>query len=314
VPSLLRLKLLPRPRWAWGDSRVRRIMRLMVPVMIGSSVAQVSLLLNTNLSTHIGDGSVSWLYYANRLMEFPLGIFSIAIGTAILPTLSAQHATKSTERFSATLDWGLRTILLIGVPATLGLILLAGPLVASVYGYGRFDARSVQMTSYALMAYGLGFMGFSMVKVLTPGFYARQETRLPVRFAITSLCIGMAFSLSLFAWSRFHPVPAAHVVLATSTTLTACINAGLLLWRLRRDGIYRPQAGWRGFGGRLLLANALMAAVILWLSGDLSIWLAAGWQWKAAHMSVLIVASIAVYFAALAGCGMRLRHFRPAAR
>jgi putative peptidoglycan lipid II flippase len=286
----------------------------MLPVMIGSSVAQISLLLNTNLSTHIGDGSVSWLYYANRLMEFPLGIFSIAVGTAILPTLSAQHATKSVERFSATLDWGLRTILLIGVPATLGLILLAGPLVASVYGYGRFDAHSVKMTSYALMAYGLGFMGFSMVKVLTPGFYARQETRLPVRYGIISLCIGMALSLSLFAVSRVHPFAAAHVVLAASTTLTACINAGLLLRRLRRDGIYRPEAGWGGFGLRLLLANAVMAAVILWLAGDLGAWIGAGWRWKALHMGLLIAASIAVYFAVLAAGGLRPRHFRPARR
>lgn len=314
LPSLLALRLLPRPRWGWGDARVRRIVRLMVPVMIGSSVAQISLLLNTNLSTHIGNGSVSWLYYANRLMEFPLGIFSIAVGTAILPTLSAQHATRSAERFSATLDWGLRVILLIGLPATLGMILLSGPLVASVYGYGRFDANSIRMTSYALMAYGLGFMGFSMVKVLTPGFYARQDTRSPVRYAVVSLCVGMAMSVSLFAFSRMHPFGAAHVVLAASTTLTACLNAGLLLRRLRRDGIYRPAPGWTGFGLRLLLANAAMAAVVLALAGDLPSWIAAGWRWKASQMGLLIVACIAVYFAVLAASGLRPRHFRPAGR
>lgn len=314
LPSLLRLRLLPRPRWAWGDVRVRRIVALMAPVMIGSSVAQVSLLLNSNLSTHIGDGAVSWLYFANRLMEFPLGIFSIAVGTAILPTLSAQHATQSAARFSDTLDWGLRTILVIGVPATLGLILLARPLVAVVYGYGRFGAHDITMTAYALMAYGLGFLGFSLVKVLAPGFYARQDTKRPVRYAILSLCIGMGLSLALFGGSRLHPFAAAHVVLAASTSLTACINGGLLLTGLRRDGVYRPAAGWSGFALRLLLGNAAMAAVILWLAGDVADWLAAGWQWKAAHMGLLIVASIAVYFAVLAASGLRPRHFRPAAR
>ena len=166
----------------------------MIPVMVGSSIAQISLLLNTNLSTHIGNGSVSWLYYANRLMEFPLGIFSIAVGTAILPALSAQHAKKTPEAFSSTLDWSLRVILLIGLPAAVGMILLAGPLVSTVYGHGAFSAEDVRMTTYALWAYGAGFMGFSFVKVLVPGFYARQETRIPVRYAITNLVIGMALS------------------------------------------------------------------------------------------------------------------------
>jgi putative peptidoglycan lipid II flippase len=314
LPSLVRLRLLPTPRWAWGDGRVRQIVRLMGPVMIGSSVAQISLLLNSNLSTHIGDGSVSWLYYANRLMEFPLGIFSIAVGTAILPTLAAQHAKKTAEQFSNTIDWGLRTILLIGTPATLGLILLAGPLVATVYGYHRFTAHDVMMTTYALWAYGLGFMGFSLVKVLAPGFYARQDTRVPVRYAILSLCIGMALSLSLFAWSRVHPFAAAHVVLAVSTSLTACINGGLLLMRLRRDSVYRPAPGWSGFSLRLLLANVAMAVVILLLAGDLGRWIAAGWQWKAAHMGLIVVTSMLVYFAVLGVCGLRPRHFRPAVR
>src|SRR3546814_177396 len=170
---------MPMPRWGWGDARVRRIVGLMLPVMLGSSIAQVSLLLNSNLSTHLGDGPVSWLYYANRLMEFPLGIFSIAIGTAILPTLSAQFATQSTGNFSATLDWALRLMLVIGLPAAVGMVLFAGPLVATVYGHGRFSVDDVRMTTYALWAYGIGFIGFSLIKVLTPGFYARQETRLP---------------------------------------------------------------------------------------------------------------------------------------
>lgn len=313
LPSLLRLHLLPRPRFAWKDVRVRRIVALMAPVMIGSSVAQISLLLNSNLSTHIGDGSVSWLYFANRLMEFPLGIFSIAVGTAILPTLSAQHAKRSPEQFSNTLDWGLRAILLIGLPATLGLMLLAQPLVATVYGYGRFSAHDIAMTTYALVAYGLGFLGFSLVKVLAPGFYARQDTQRPVRYAIASLCVGMALSLALFAWSRLHPFAAAHVVLAASTSITACLNGALLLQRLVREGVYRPAAGWGLFALRLLLANAAMAALIVFAAGEGARWSAAGWQWKAAHMGGLIIGCVVIYFAVLAASGLWPRHFRPAA-
>ncbi len=312
LPLLAKLRLLPRPRWAWGDGRVKRILALMGPVMIGSSVAQISLLLNSNLSTHIGDGSVSWLYYANRLMEFPLGIFSIAVGTAILPTLSAQHTTNSPQQFSATLDWSLRIILLIGLPAALGMGLLAGPLVATVYGHGRFADDDVAMTTYALWAYSAGFIGFSMVKVLVPGFYARQETRLPVRFAIISLLIGMALSLTLFVLSQMFHIAAAHVGLALSTSLTACINGGLLLRRLRVDGIYRPDSGWGRFGLRLLFANLLMGAVLVWLAGGLADWMATGAWLRGVRMLGVVAAAMAVYFGALAISGLRPRHFRPA--
>lgn len=314
LPLMAKLRLLPRPRWAWGDGRVKRILGLMIPVMIGSSVAQISLLLNTNLSTHIGHGSVSWLYYANRLMEFPLGIFSIAVGTAILPALSAQHAKKTPEAFSSTLDWSLRVILLIGLPAAVGMILLAGPLVSTVYGHGAFGADDVRMTTYALWAYGAGFMGFSMVKVLVPGFYARQETKIPVRYAITSLVIGMALSLSLFAASKVYAFEAAHVGLALSTSLTACINGGLLFWRLRRDGIYRAAPGWGGFWLRLIAANLLMGAAVLWLAGELASWTTAGEWVRGGRMLMLLAAAITVYFAVLAASGLRLRHFRAAPR
>ncbi len=314
LPLMAKLRLLPKPRWAWGDLRVKRLLSLMIPVMIGSSVAQISLLLNTNLSTHIGNGSVSWLYYANRLMEFPLGIFSIAVGTAILPALSAQHASRTPEAFSATLDWSLRVILLIGLPAAFGMILLAGPLVSTVYGHGKFSADDVRMTTYALWAYGAGFMGFSFVKVLVPGFYARQETRIPVRYAIISLVIGMALSLGLFAASKFYAFEAAHVGLAASTSLTACINGGLLFWRLRRDGIYRPDSGWGLFWLRLIIANLLMGAAVLWLAGDLSSWLAAGEWARGGRMLLLIGAAIGAYFGVLAASGLRVRHFRAARR
>ncbi len=314
LPLLWRLRLLPRPRWAWDDARVRRIVGLMIPVMIGSSVAQISLLLDSALASLLGDGSVSWLYYADRLMEFPLGIFSIAVGTVILPALSAQHATRSVDAFSQTLDWGLRTILLIGVPAALGLLLFAGPLVATLFGHGEFEDRDVRMTMYALWAYAAGFMGFSLVKVLVPGFYARQETRVPMRYAIFSLICGMVMSLTVFACAKVFDLTAAHAGLAAATSTSAWVNALLLLNRLRRDGAYRPQPGWGGFALRLLVANLVMAAVLLWVAGPLESWLAASLQQRGVRLLGVVAACAAVYFACLWGVGLRPDHFRRAQR
>jgi putative peptidoglycan lipid II flippase len=312
LPLMAKLDLMPRPRWGWHDPRVRRIVGLMIPVMVGSSVAQISLLLNSNLSTNLGDGAVSWLYYSNRLMEFPLGIFSIAVGTAILPTLAAHHVTQSTESFSATLDWGLRTIFIIGVPAAVGMILLAGPLVATVYGHGRFGAFDIEMTTYALWAYSAGFMGFSLVKVLVPGFYARQETRVPVRYAITALMVGMTLSLTLFLSARVLHLRAPHVVLAVSTSLTAWVNSLLLLRRLRRDDIYRPGPGWGTFALRLLAGTVAMSAVVLWLAGDLSVWIALGGMARGVRLTGVIAAAIVAYFGVLFAVGLRPRDLRAA--
>jgi putative peptidoglycan lipid II flippase len=312
LPWLMRLRLLGWPRFSWRDPRVRRIAALMGPVMIGSSIAQVSLLLNTSLATLVGSGAVSWLNFGSRLMEFPTGIFSIAVGTVILPSLSAHHTQRSPQQFSETMDWGLRTMLLLGLPSAVGLIVLGGPLVATIFGHGRFSDEDVRMTTYVVWAYGLGFLGFSLVKVLVPGFYARQETRLPVRYAMIGLVVGMAASISLFLLARWMHFGAAQVVFALSTSLTAWINSLLLLRRLRRDGVYRPQAGWAGFSLRLLLANGLMAAVVLWMAGDLGSWLVLNKWLRAARMAEVITAAVLVYFGVLALCGLRPRHFRPA--
>jgi putative peptidoglycan lipid II flippase len=308
LPALMSIHMLPRPRWAWHDPRVRRVVSLMIPVLIGSSVAQVSLLLNSNLSTLLGDGPVSWLYYSNRLMEFPLGIFSIAIGTAMLPALSAHHATKSPEHFSATLDWSLRMIFVIGLPAAAGLILLGGPMVATIFGRGHFDGDDVRMTTYALWAYGLGFLGFSLVKVLVPGFYARHEMKVPVRYAVVSLLAGMAVSVLLFAVNRVAPVPAPHVVLAASTSLTACLNAGLLFRRLRRDRVFAPEPGWGMFVFRVGGALTVMVALLIVFSGPLSLWLALGDLQRVGRLTVVILGAIAAYFAVLFALGLRYRH------
>jgi putative peptidoglycan lipid II flippase len=308
IPALLSIHMFPRPRWAWSDSRVKRVVSMMMPVLIGSSVAQFSLLLNSNLSTLLGDGPVSWLYYSNRLMEFPLGIFSIAIGTAMLPALSAQHATKSPEHFSATLDWSVRMIFVIGLPAAAGMILLAGPMVATMFARGEFGAHDVQMTAYALWAYGIGFLGFSLVKVLVPGFYARHEMKVPVKYAVAALLVGMALSLGLFAVNAFAPFKTPHVVLAASTSLTACLNAALLFRRLRRDGVYRPEPGWGAFAFRVVAATVVMGVLVVFLAGPLSDWLGPGELKRVGHLAAVLLAAMAVYFAVLFALGLRYRH------
>ena len=311
LPSLAALGLLPRPRWGWRDARVAKIVRLMIPVMIGSSIAQLSLLMNTSFATLISEGAVSWLNYGSRLMELPIGIFSIAVGTAILPALSAQHVQKSPTAFSDTLDWGLRTMLLLGLPSAVGLVLLGGPMVATLFGHGRFDLESVRMTAWVVCAYGFGFIGFSLVKILVPGFYARQETRLPVRYATIGLVFGIATSLLTFAISRVHRFEGIHVGLAISTSVTAWVNSLLLYRRLRADGVYLPAAGWGGFALRLLAANGVMAAIVLALRGDLAGWLALPVVPRVLRLGLIVAAAVLGYGAMLALAGLRPRHFRP---
>lgn len=310
LPSLARLRMLPMPRWGWHDARVRRIIKLMIPVAVGSGVAQISLLLNSNLSTWLGDGRVSWLYYADRLMEFPLGVFSIAVGTVILPALSAQHSRKSPRDFSATLDWGMRIVLLIGLPAALGLILLAGPIIATIFGGANFGPRAVEMTQYALWAYAFGFLGFSMIKVLVPGFYARQETRVPMRIAIIALVSGMTLSLTLYAIAKATGSQIGHAGLAFSTSFTASLNAGMLWRRLRRDGVFVPEHGWSKFLLRLFAANVAMTVVALLLVGPTASWIVAPVTQRIVKLAMVIVAAVVAYFATLAITGLRPAHLR----
>lgn len=314
LPAVARLGLLPRPTWGFGDPQVRRIMLLMLPIMFGSSVSQISLLVDSIIASFLpGDGNVAWLWYADRLMEFPLGIFSVAIATVILPSLARQHARGASENYSAMIDWGLRLVLLIGIPAALGLFLLAGPLVSTLFQHAAFTVRDVHMTGWALMAYAFGFLGFSLVKVLVPGFYARQETRAPVRYGVISLIVAMISSVSLsFAAVRTGFV-APHAAIALSTALGAWINALLLLAGLRRRGIYRPAPGWGRFALQVGLANAAMAAVLAAFAGPLEQWTGAPAFDRLLHLSWLMAAAVAVYGAGLALTGVRPRHFRQSA-
>jgi putative peptidoglycan lipid II flippase len=310
LPSVARLRLLAWPRWRPAMEGVRRIARLMVPGILGSSMAQISLLIDTQIATFLITGSVSWLYYADRLMEFPLGIFSIALATVILPGLSKHHAAKSAEEFTQTLDWALRLTVLLASPAAVGLLFFAGPLTATVFGYGRFDTENVRMASYALMAYSWGLLGFSLVKVLAPGFYARQDTKRPVRIALMALGCTMFLNVAVVLPAAKLGFPIPHVLLATSTCIGAAINS-VLLWRgLTKVGVFRPSSLWPVFLLRVIAANVAMAGVLLLVGGQVDAWMVMPFAERILRCAGGIAAGAAVYFAVLFVLGLRYRDLR----
>lgn len=304
LPYIKQLQLLQRPRWGWSDPGVRRILKLMVPALFGVSVAQINLLLDTVLASFLADGSVSWLYYSDRLMELPLGVFGVAVGTVILPSLSRSHVSATRERFSGTLDWALKLVLLIGLPATLALLVLAGPLLATLFQYGAFAGEDVLRAEQSLQAYSLGLLAFMLIKVLAPGFFARQDTKTPVKIGIKAMVVNMVMNLILI-W------PLAHVGLALATTLSAATNAALLYFGLRREGAYQPGAGWGATWWRLGVASLAMVAVLLWLQADLSLWISWGWQTRVWELSQLVVIGLVTYGITLMALGMRPHHVRP---
>jgi putative peptidoglycan lipid II flippase len=313
LPAVIKLGLFSRPRWAPAAEGVRRIGKLMLPGILGSSMAQVSLLLDTMIASFLIGGSVAWLYFADRLMEFPLGVFSIALATVILPGLSRHHANDSPVHFTNTLDWALRLVILLVSPAAVAMLAFAGPMTATIFGYGKFGARDVQMASYALMAYSWGLLGFSLVKVLAPGYFARQDTRTPVRVGLIALGANMALNVGVVLPAHYLGFPFPHILLATSTCVSAAINT-LLLWRgLVKAGVYKPKAGWGKLLARIVFANALMAALLIWMAGDVADWLAAPPLKRAVHLAVCVVAAAVLYFAALFVSGVRFSHMRSGA-
>jgi len=306
LPALRRIRLLPRPRWRPKDPGVRKIMKLMVPGIIGSSVSQINLLLDTLLASFLITGSISWLYYADRLVEFPLGIFGIALATVILPVLSRAHANGSAAAFSDTVDAGLRWVLLIGVPAAVGLIILSGPAVSTLFQYGDFQQRDVDMASLALVVYGLGLPGFMLVKVLAPAFFARQDTRTPVRIAIRAMVSNMVMNILFVVPLVLLEVPGAHAGLALATSLASYINAGLLYRQLREDDVFQPKPGWPRLLGQLLFGISVMVAVVSWGAPDRDLWAGMSGAQRSAQISVWIAAGVASYLFALRLAGMRL--------
>jgi putative peptidoglycan lipid II flippase len=302
VPYLARLGMLPRPRLAPADPGVRRILVLMGPAVIGVSVGQISLLLNTIFASFLQTGSVSWLYYADRLMEFPTGLLGVALGTVLLPSLAKFHSESAREAYSKLLDWGLRLTFLLAVPAAAALAVLATPLIATLFLHGRFDATDLAMTRQALVAYSVGLVGLILVKVLAPGFYARQNIRTPVKIALVALAATQAMNVALI-------VPLKHAGLALAIALGACLNAALLYRGLRRRGIFAPEAGWRAFLSKVAIATALMAAALWAAMGPAAWWTAATLPLRAAALTGLVVLGALVYFACLWAFGFRPRDF-----
>ncbi|QGG80905.1 murein biosynthesis integral membrane protein MurJ [Litorivicinus lipolyticus] len=298
LPFLARLGLLPRPRWQPRDPGVRQIGRLMLPALFGVGVSQINLLLDTILASFLENGSVSWLYYSDRLVELPLGVIGIAIATVILPKLSHAAAAKTPDATNQIQDWGLGICVILGVPATAALWLLAEPLLTTLFLYGALELRDVTQASLSLRAYALGLLPFMFIKVLAPGYFSRQDTRTPVRIAIWAMVANMAFNLALIG-------PLAHVGLAAATSLSAALNAGLLWLGLRRRGWYQPRLGWRRLMVQVGVSSAVMAAVLAVVAvqigefSQLSMLARAGWA------AVLVGSGVASYVAGLLVLGFK---------
>lgn len=308
LPALKRIGMLPRidwnPRAALADPGVRRILWLMLPATFSVSVAQISLIINTNIASHLRAGSVSWITYADRLMEFPTALLGVALGTVLLPSLSEANAQGDKQRYAALLDWGMRLTLLFALPAAFGLWLLATGLTATLFHYGRFSALDVDMTSQAVIAYGVGLVGLILIKILAPGYYARQDIRTPVKIGLFVLAATQL--MNLFFVPRYG-----HAGLALAIGLGAWVNAGLLFVGLVRRGVWRPQPGWTKFLVRVLSALVLMAGA-LYLGNREIDWIAlqAAPAWRLLMLAVMVLGSAVLYFAVLMASGMRPADFR----
>ncbi len=295
----------PRIRKQTGDELaaegVTRVYKLTLPALFGVSIAQINLLINTAIATLLATGSVSWLYYSDRLMEFPVGVFGIALATAILPKLSKDHAAQSLNEFSITLDWGCRWVFLISLPAMLALIVLGKPIITAIYHYGRFTDADVTSVYMSLVAFSAGLIPIILVKVLAPGFYAQKNTKTPVKIGVIAMLVNIVFSLLLFK-------PMAHVGLALATSIAALVNASALFFVLKHDKTFLVQAGWGRFALQTGLASAVMTLVLWWWVPPLEYWLQAG-VWSRFYLLLLLVVSgVFCYGSSLFVLGLRPRH------
>jgi putative peptidoglycan lipid II flippase len=299
---LAKLDLLPRFRFDLHDEGVWRILKLMGPAVFGVSIAQISLLINTIFASFLVTGSVSWLYYADRLMEFPTGLLGVALGTILLPSLAKSYSDNDSSEYSQLLDWGLRLTLMLALPAAVALAVLAVPLISSLFYYGAFTVHDVWMTRQALMAYSLGLLGLILVKVLAPGFYARQNIKTPVKIAIFTLMATQLMNLA-FVWQL------KHAGLALSIGLGACLNAGLLYYHLRRAGFYQPQAGWGVFLLKIIAAVMVMALVLRFAMMSDDFWLHLSARLRLIYLPGLVALGATSYFATLWLLGFRAKDY-----
>ncbi|VAW75070.1 Proposed peptidoglycan lipid II flippase MurJ [hydrothermal vent metagenome] len=310
LPPLARLRLFPRPRWGTRDPGVKKILKLMVPGIIGSSVSQINLLFDTVLASFLITGSVSWLYFADRLVEFPLGIFGIALATVILPVLSRAHASGSNQQFSHILDAGLRWVLLIGLPAMVGLMLMARPVLSTLFEYDEFVSSDVDMTTLALLAYCVGLPGFMLTKVLVPAFFSRQDTVTPVKIAIRAMIANMVMNVLFVVPMVLFEIPGAHAGLALATALAAYLNAALLFLALRRTGVFQPRPGWTRLLIQIVFAVMVMAVVVASGVPDVEKWADLDTFGRVTQVGLWVTAGAASYLLALRLAGVRLSMFR----
>ncbi len=303
IPFLYHRQLLVKPSLVFNDPGVKRVLKLMVPALFGVSIAQINLLIDTVFASFLQVGSVSWLFWTDRLTDFPLGVFGVAIATVILPHLSRKHAEQNIEPFSRALDWGLRSLLLIGVPSAMGLAVFAMPLVASCFAYGEFNASDVLQTQKSLITLGLGVPAFMMVKVLASGFYARQNIKTPVKVG----ALAMIFNTLLCA---LFIVPLAHAGLTLASTLAGYINCGILFYLLIRRKIYQPTKGWGRFLLRLFIANTFMSIYLFFVSGSVEYWMSFHLASRIGLLLAHVLAALVIYLLSLALLGMRPSQFR----
>ena len=277
LPFLYRLGLLPKPVWGWNHSGVQKIIKIMIPALFGSSVAQINLLFDTFIASFLVSGSVAWLYYSDRLLEFPLGVFGIALATVVLPNLSESHFKQGKDHFNHTLNWATQLALIIALPATLGLLLLAQPILSTLFQYGNFSESDSLMASMSLMAYSLGLPAFILIKILANAFYARQDSRTPVRIGIIAMTVNMALNVVfVLVLLNYTEIPA-HVGLALATTGSAYCNAAMLALALRREQYLTLDHGFSSIMLKILLAVALMSLLLFQFTPDIFIW--SNWNW-----------------------------------
>ncbi|MCZ6798546.1 MAG: murein biosynthesis integral membrane protein MurJ [Gammaproteobacteria bacterium] len=308
LPFLYREGLLPKPTWGWRHEGVQKIVKLMIPALFGSSVAQINLLFDTFIASFLISGSVAWLYYSDRLLEFPLGVFGIALATVVLPNLSEAHYKKGASYFNQTLQWAIKISLLIAIPATIGLFLLSQPILATLFQYGAFAANDSIMAGYSLMAYSLGLPAFILIKILASGFYARQDTKTPVRIGIQAMLLNMVLNVMFVVSMLNADFIAPHVGLALATTASAYFNATMLALRLKKDAIIEGFETLSLLLLRILLACCAMSLVILLLSPEVGNW--SQWQWfdRVYQLAILIVSAILCYALMLWIMGFRRDH------
>jgi len=303
LPFLFRAGALGKPKWAWQSEGVTKIRKLMAPALFGVSVTQINLLLDTQIATMLQQGSVSWLYFADRLLEFPLGLFGIGIATVILPRLSKLHSQKDGSQFSSTIDWGLRVVSLFGWPALAGLMVLAQPIVMILFMRGEFSEHDVMQVSFALYAYLSGLVSFMFIKVLAPGYFARQDTKTPVRIGIIAMVANMALNITLAPFLSY-------VGLALATTLSATLNAVLLYRGLKEQQVFALSNVTIVFIGKIIFAACCMAAVVYYLSPSFDIWLTMGFVEQLTKLVVYISVGMLTYFSVLFAIGVRLKDFK----